>query len=148
MTPAGVTGYNHSKNFSIAGFTINGGAGSNLNEASGGATTSCCVSIPTHWHKNLKATVTWSYDQRQDDSRPLPPPAEMTVDIPEYKDVGRVQVHFYDGPKIAIVVSPCDIQHPFYPMSAQDKLPWKDGFSKEEAINISKKTKDESMVTC
>lgn len=137
MVPAGVTGYNHMSHLSIAIFSVNGAGGSNLNEKSGGGE-SCCVSIPEHWRPGLKVKVAWQYDQRQDDTSPLPPPQEAIAEIQEYKYSGTMQVHFYENHKIKVIISNCDIEHPFYPLSQDDKLPWLPRFSKKEALEIQK----------
>jgi hypothetical protein len=139
MAPAGITGYNHMNGrLSIYNFTVNGAMGSNLNQESGGGKEGCCVSIPEKWRPGLKAKIAWEYDTDQTDPNPPPPPQEVVVEIPEYKQPGRLWVHFYDNHKVKLVVSHCSIGHPFYPMSAQDKLPWVDWFTKEAAIESNK----------
>lgn len=135
MMPAGITGYNHSKLHPIADFTVNGAMGSNLNQESGGGKESCCVMIPEKWHSGLKATVAWAYDRDQGDPNPVPLPQEKEVEIPEYKHGGRLEVHFYDDHQVKMIVSPCSIEHPFYPMSDQDKLPWVASGTKQDSID-------------
>jgi hypothetical protein len=139
MAPASVTGYNHTKNRAIANFYVNGAMGSNLNPESGGGAQSCCVSIPEVWRPGLKAKIAWRYDKDQGDPTPPPPPQELEVEIPEYKQPGKFQVHFYDDHKIKVVISSCLIEHPFYPMNPQDKLPWEADGTKEEAIASHKR---------
>ena len=138
MMPAGVTGYNHMNHFAIATFTVNGAAGKNLNEGSGGGSESCCVSIPEKWRPGLKAKIAWRYDQSQDDKSPLPPSQEVVIEVPEYKRSGRFQVHFYENHKIIVVVSNCSLGHPFYPMGLDDQLPWSPNSSREEARKFQK----------
>lgn len=58
MMSAGVTSYNHMSHFAIAMFTVNGAAGKNVNEGSGGGSENCCVSIPEKWRPGLKARIT------------------------------------------------------------------------------------------
>ena len=72
----------------------------------------------------MKARVTWTYGSRYTSE---PPSYEAVVDIPEYpnKRAGSVQVHFYANHQVKIVVSRYGIEHPRYPMSERDKLPWK-----------------------
>lgn len=125
-------GYNHMKVLAISSFTVNGGAGPNVDTESGGGET-CCVSIPKRWRPGLKAKVSWSYDQNDDVKTPLPPDQEAEVDIPEYHSVGAVQVHFYEKHKIKIIVSRCSPRHPFYPMDATDRAPWEPSGTKEDA---------------
>ncbi len=135
----GITGYNHSKVHPIFNFTVNGAMGSNLSQESGGGKESCCVMVPEKWRPGLKAKVAWVYDSDQGDPNPPPPPQEKEVEIPEYKNGGRLEVHFYANHEVKVIVSPCGIEHPFYPMSAQDKLPWIDAFTKEDAIESHNK---------
>lgn len=124
--PASITGYNHIPDWSISGFSINGGSGSNLDPGTGGSSISCCVEIPKHWRPGLKAKVTWSYDTTQTDPRTPPPPQEAEVDIPEYtpENMGSAQVHFYPNHRIKVVISKYYLGNPKYPMSPEDMLPW------------------------
>jgi hypothetical protein len=139
MVTAGMTGYNHMKERAIAGFSVNGAGGANLNPESGGGNESCCLSIPTEWRPGLKATITWAYDRDQGDTRPLPPPQKAEVEFPRYARPGKFWVHFYENHKVKVVVSICSIEHPFYPMSKEDKLPWHESYSKHDAIESHKK---------
>jgi hypothetical protein len=139
MMPAGIIGYNHMSHWAIAIFTVNGAPGMNLNEGGGGGGESCCVSIPKHWRAGLRAKVAWQYDQSQDDKSPLPAPQQQDVEIPEYKESGTLQVHFYENHKVKIVISNCALGHPFYPMNLADQLPWSPNMSKKEALEIQKK---------
>src|SRR5450830_1333762 len=118
--PASVTGYNHSKINSIAIYSVNGAPGANINEESGGGHSSCCVSIPDKWRPGLTAEIKWVYDSEQTDPNPPPPSQTRIVDIPEYKKPGTFHVHFYDNHQVKVVISKCSIEHPFYPMSAQE----------------------------
>src|SRR5450830_823757 len=96
MIPVSVTGYNHMKEWSIAGFSVKGGGGPNISPEGGGGKESCCVSIPKRWYPGMKARVTWEYDKQQGDLRTLPASQEAVVDIPEYtpENLGNIQVHF------------------------------------------------------
>ena len=131
-------GYNHMKILAISSFTVNGGAGPNVDAESGGGET-CCVSIPKRWRPGLKAKVSWSYDQNEDIKTPLPLDQEAEVDIPEYHSVGAVQVHFYEKHQIKIVVSRCSPEHPFYPMNASDIAPWKPSGTQEEVRDAAQR---------
>jgi len=141
MVPAGITGYNHTKDRSLISFTVNGAMGSNLAPESGGGKESCCVSIPKTWRPGLKATIAWQY-QGGTEIPPPPPPQQKIIEIPEYKNAGRLWVHFYDNHQVKLVVSPCNIEHPYYPMSAKDKLPWVDSGTKEDVIESHNKGGD------
>ncbi|KAL0630161.1 hypothetical protein Q9L58_010993 [Maublancomyces gigas] len=121
---ASIIGYNHTHDLAFAGFTVNGVMGLNLAPESGGGGETCCVLIPQTWRPGLTAKVAWEYNKMADDPVPIPASQEAEVEIPEYKYPGKLQVHFYAEHKIKIIVSRCAIDHPFYPMKAQDRLPW------------------------
>ena len=128
MLAGDVGGYNHmpDSGWSIAGFTINGAGGPNIQPESGGGAFSCCMSFPKHWHPGMKAKVRWFYDVQVGDPRTPPPPQEVEVEIPEYtpKTAGAVQVHFYSDHRVKVVISVYGIRHPRYPMTEEEKLPW------------------------
>ena len=129
MLAGDVTGYNHmpDSGWSIAGFTINGAGGPNIQPESGGGKFSCCMSFPKHWHPGMKAKVRWFYNHKASDPEAEPPPPqEAEVEIPEYtpKTAGAVNVHFYPDHRIKVVISRYSIEHPRYPMSEEDKKPW------------------------
>jgi hypothetical protein len=131
-------GYNHMKVLAISAFTVNGAIGPNVDTESGGGET-CCVNIPKQWRPGLKARVSWSYDQNDDAEGPLPASQTAEVDIPEYRFVGAVQVHFYDEHKIKIIVSTCHPEHPFYPLNVVDLAPWQPSGTKAEAREIAQR---------
>lgn len=137
--PASITGYNHSKIEFIDGFSVNGAGGANLSPEGGGGNQSCCVTIPARWRPGLQAKIAWVYGSVASTGRSAPPPQEKMVAIPEYKTPGSVHVHFYDEHKVKIVISTCSIEHPFYPMSQAEILPWAARFSKEEALDSEKR---------
>ena len=125
MVPASVGGYNHMNDWGIASFTVDGAGGPNLTPESGGGGSSCCGRVPARWRPGMKVKVQWSYDTTQGGPRP-PPSQEAEVEIPEYSsEAGSIQAHFYPNHKVKVVVSNYGIRHPRYPMSAEDKLPWK-----------------------
>jgi len=137
-TSVSVRGYNHMNRLSIHIFDINGTAGPNVSPESGGGET-CCVSIPARWRPGIKMRVAWKYDQDEDLKRPLPRDQIVEVDVPEYRRVGAVQVHFYDDHRIKLVVSPCSPRHPFYPLSGRDLAPWTPSGSKEDMRDAAKR---------
>lgn len=119
--PVGVTGYDHMEKRAILWFTVNGASGPNLVPRSGGGGYNCCIEIPKHWRPGMKATVGWEYGSGDDS------PRETVVEIPEYtpKDLGSVQVHFYDNHRIKVVVSRFEIESPCGPLHEEEKAPWK-----------------------
>jgi len=125
MVPASVSGYNHMSDQSILGFTVDGAGGPNIAPEAGGGKFSCCASIPKHWRPGMKVKVAWSYGSGAEGTSPPPPPQEAVVEIPEYSErVEDIQAHFYPNHKVKVMVSNYGIEHPRYPMSAEDKLPW------------------------
>lgn len=137
-TEVSITGYNHMKRVPIAFFSVNGVRGSNVG-AEGGGKESCCVGIPAQWRPGMKVKVAWEYDAYQDDQNPPLPSQVLEVDVPEYKKASVVQVHFYAGHKVKVLVSPCSPEHAFYPMSKQDLLPWFALATKEETLAAGKR---------
>lgn len=72
----------------------------------------------------MKVKVEWTYTTKRG-GLPPPPAQEALVEIPEYSDrTGDIRVHFYPNHKVRVIVSNYGIEHPRYPMAAQDKLPW------------------------
>ncbi|WPH18835.1 DUF3304 domain-containing protein [Variovorax paradoxus] len=123
--PASVKGYNHMTDRSILSFTVDGAGGPNIAPESGGGKSSCCASIPVRWRPGMKVKVEWSYGSGAPGTPPPPPPQEAVVEIPEYSSrAGSIQAHFYPDHKVKVVVATYGIEHPRYPMSAEDKLPW------------------------
>ncbi|WP_155403779.1 DUF3304 domain-containing protein [Variovorax paradoxus] len=124
MVPASVGGYNHMSDWSILTFTVDGAGGPNLSPGGGGGSFSCCAKIPKHWRPGMKVKVEWTYTTKRG-GLPPPPAQEALVEIPEYSDrTGDIRVHFYPNHKVRVIVSNYGIEHPRYPMAAQDKLPW------------------------
>lgn len=122
---ASVGGYNHMPDRSILSFSVDSAGGSNLGPESGETGSTCCAALPKRWHPGMRARVTWAYGS-SDRNAPEPPIHEALVEIPEYPDkrAGSVQVHFYPDHQVKVVVARYGIEHPRYPMSAKDKLPW------------------------
>ena len=123
--PVEIMGYNHMNDWFIMGFSVNGAGGPNLAPESGGGGRNCCIAIPEHWRPGMKARVTWAYDTTQGGPSP-PPPQEAEVDIPEYtqQNLGSVQVHFYPGHRIKVVISKFGIESPCGPLTEIEKTPW------------------------
>ena len=121
-----VTGYNHMKDQSIAGFSVNGAGGPNIGPESGGGAFNCCIEIPKRWHRGMKAKVEWSYGYGIEGPGSQPPPQEAVVDIPEYtsENLGTLQVHFYDNHRVKVVVSKWALGNAEYPLPKEDWAPW------------------------
>jgi hypothetical protein len=122
--PASVTGYNHMSDWAIERFSVDGAGGPNLMPESGGGGFSCCASLP-YWRPGMKVKVQWAYATTQGGPTP-PPPQEAIVEVPQYSsEGGNIQAHFYPDHKVKVVVSKYGIRHPLYPMSEEEKWPWK-----------------------
>lgn len=121
-----VSGYNHMKDQSIAGFSVNGAGGPNIGPESGGGKFNCCIEIPKRWHRGMKAKVEWSYGYGIEGPGSQPPPQEAVVDIPEYtsENLGTLQVHFYDNHRVKVVVSKWALGNAEYPLPKEDWAPW------------------------
>ena len=121
-----VTGYNHMKDQSIAGFSVNGAGGPNIGPESGGGKFNCCIEIPKRWHRGMKAKVEWSYGYGIEGPGSQPPPQAAVVDIPEYtsENLGTLQVHFYDNHRVKVVVSKWALGNAEYPLPKEDWAPW------------------------
>ena len=123
--PASIGGYNHIPDRAILSFSVDNSGGANLAPESGETGSMCCAALPRRWHPGMKARVSWTYGS-SDHNASEPPIHEAVVEIPEYssKRPGNVHVHFYKNHQVKVVVARYGIEHPRYPMSAQDKLPW------------------------
>ena len=116
MVPAAIEGYNHMPYWAIAGFSVNGGSGFNLDPGGGGGSQTCCVLLPERWHPGLKAKIAWRYDTDQGGPTP-PPPQSAEVEIPEYRseDISHLDVHFFPNHKVKVVVTHYGLGHANYP---------------------------------
>jgi len=134
-----VTGYNHTMDKYVYMFSVNGAEGPNIGPYEGGAKMVCCVLLPAEWRPGMRAKIWWQYG-RMNDGDPQPPSQQIELEVPNYgKRVGDVHVHFYDDDKVKLVISSCDLVHPFYPMDEKSRLPWKAESSKEDYLKWAKK---------
>lgn len=137
-TAVSITAYNHMKDLSIAGLYVNGVMGPNASADGGGGAETCCILLPNIWRPGLTVKIWWEYDGMIADLIPPPPPAEISVPIPEYKTPDKLQIHFYKD-RIKIVVSPCSPYHPFYPMSKEDLAPWEASGTKQSMAETARR---------
>ena len=130
-TAVSLTAYNHSRTNDIDYFRVNGpgGVGVRHGSSSGEA---CCVVIPNKWRPGLKTSVTWRYISPNDNGIDVMPDMTREVELPKYSHPDAIQVHFYESDKVKIVVSKCSPEHPFYPLSLEERLPWRPISSKSE----------------
>jgi hypothetical protein len=126
--------YNHTDK-SIVSIIVNGEGGILGSRAHGGGGEICCVVIPNKWYPGLKATIKWEEDGdwlldengkeviRNGKRVYVPAPwKEKTVEVLEYdKHLGQLQMHFFPGDEIKIVVSNYMPGHPKYPLSIPDE---------------------------
>jgi hypothetical protein len=130
-TPVSLTAYNHGRTHDIEYFTVNGPGGVGLRRG-GRSGETCCIVIPNKWRPGLKTSVTWSYISPNDKESEVMPVITREVEFQKYSEPNAVQVHFYENDKVKIVVSRCSPEHPFYPLSLEDLLPWEPISSKSE----------------
>lgn len=130
-TAVSLTAYNHARTHDIDYFSVNGPGGVGLKHGSSSGET-CCIVIPNKWRPGLKTSVTWRYISPNDNGADVMPVLTRQVELPKYPHPDAIQVHFYENDKVKIVVSKCSPEHPFYPLSLEDLLPWKPVSSKSE----------------
>jgi len=133
-TPVTLTAYNHSHTHDIDYFSLNGSGGVDVRQGSVSGER-CCVVIPNVWRPGLKATVTWRYVPVDGEAIESTAVITQEVELPKYPHPDSIRVHFFENNKVKIVVSKCSPKHPFYPLSAEERLPWKPMSSKEEYRN-------------
>jgi hypothetical protein len=120
---ARVSGYDHNTHeteaetvtgFSVKSEFFDGEIGSDI----GGQ--SCCINFPKNWKPGMVVTVHWGYNNAPDYKDP--PPQSDVAEIPEYlpNDLNHLDVHFYPGHKIKVVVTKWSLGSPFYPLSKED----------------------------
>ncbi|MGW8393937.1 DUF3304 domain-containing protein [Pseudoduganella sp. HUAS MS19] len=137
--PAGIRGFNHTKDMYIYNYTVNGAMGADIEPETGGGTSSCCISLPAIWRPGLRMKISWEYG-RIKEGDPKLPPQMVEVEVPKYgESAGDLHVHFYGGNRVKVLVSRCLPEHPFYPMDAGSLLPWKANSTKEEYLKWKKK---------
>lgn len=127
-----ISGYNHTKNTYVNLFSVNNAAGANYGPGEGGAGSTCCVELPEKWVPGMRVTVRWEYSLGLKGSELFQHSTEVVV--PKYSTPATINVHFYEHKKIKIIVSACGIRHQYYPIMAEDRLPWvdEDGLSSTE----------------
>jgi|GEM_PF-4813094 len=74
----------------------------------------------------MTATVSWEYGSGlpRHLRPPQPPPKVATVEIPEYTEAARVQVHFYPEHRVKVVVTQYGLGHPCHPLPQESWAPW------------------------
>ena len=130
-TAVSLTAYNHTRTHDIEYFTTNGAGGVDVRRGSSSGET-CCIVIPNKWRPGLKVSLTWRYAAPDNNANDVMPVITQEVELPKYPHPDAMRVHFYENEKVKIVLSKCSPKHPFYPLSLEDRLPWKPMSSKSE----------------
>lgn len=112
ILPANVVGYNHTAK-DIGDFTVNGKGGGFLQAHKGGGGFVCCMGVPKNWKKNYQVTVKWTDDHGKSYK-------ERTVEVPKYKKVGDVAVHFLRNGDVKVFVTMLALWHPDYPLKGPE----------------------------
>jgi hypothetical protein len=108
---ATIVPYNHT-NMGIPSFYVDGTWGGVSHAQTGGGRSMCCVTIPERWHDKLQVTVKW---QNDDDGSWQ----ERRVSIPRYDEPGEIQVHFYGGDSVKVIITNWDLRWPGNPLHAE-----------------------------
>jgi hypothetical protein len=130
-TPVSLTAYNHTQTHDIEYFTMNGAGGINVRRGAS-SPEKCCIVIPNRWRPGLKVSITWRYEPPNDNPNEVMPVITKELELPKYPHPDAIRLHFYENEKIKIILSKCSPKHPFYPLSLEDRLPWKPMSSKSE----------------
>lgn len=127
-----VTGYNHTS-AAINWFRVNGDGGPNLGPHKGGGKFNCCTTVPSKWHPGMTATVEWEKDPEPFAYANWPPLGtdgyraaykqhsakyirhRATVEIPPYRGVGSMNIHFLPCDQVRIAVNGVLPGRPSYP---------------------------------
>lgn len=138
-----ISGYNHTKNTYVNLFSVNKASGANYGPGEGGAGSTCCVELPEKWAPGMRVTVRWEYSIGLKGSELFQHTTE--VEVPKYSTPATINVHFFENKKVKVIVSPCGIRHQYYPMMAEDRLPWvdEDGRSSAEINALVKEQSNE-----
>lgn len=136
-----ISGYNHTKNTYVNLFSVDKVSGANYGPGEGGTGSTCCVELPAKWIPGLHVTVRWEYSIGLKSSALFQHSVE--IEVPKYSTPATINVHFYESKKVKVIVSPCGIRHQYYPMMAEERLPWvdEDGLSGAE---IDARVKEQS----
>ncbi|MBD9483223.1 DUF3304 domain-containing protein [Pseudomonas sp. PDM14] len=127
-----VSGYNHTS-AAINSFMINGSGGGNVGPNEGGGSFVCCTTVPSQWRPGMTAVVEWEKDPKPFDYASWPPLGtdeyraaykkhvanytrhRITVEIPPYKNVGSMNVHFLPCDQVRVAVNGLIPGQPGYP---------------------------------
>ena len=136
---APIEGINHTS-AAINHFSVNGNGGPNLGPYGGGGQM-CCVPLPTQWQPGLTVVVEWEKDpnvgasrywperrfsdawsQRMKEHRTKYTRHRAVVEVPPYKDLGLVNVHFLPCDRIQVSAGATYPGRPDYPYNFPRKM--------------------------
>ncbi|MGM3277984.1 DUF3304 domain-containing protein [Ralstonia sp. 24A2] len=107
---ASIVPYNHTHT-TVDNFYVDGTWGGISDAKTGGGRSLCCVMIPERWHDRLQVTVKWQLETDPDSNW-----HEKRVDVPRYDEPGELQVHFYGGDTVKVVITNWDLRSPNNPL--------------------------------
>lgn len=117
-----VASYNHTTNTYVSWLSVNGAAGPNSYPGTGGGGDACCVVLPRVWKPGMRVVVAWGYTiglKDADEKRQT-----VEIEVPKYAKPGTVNVHFYEGHRVKVIVSNCSLQHIDYPVAPAERAPF------------------------
>jgi len=107
---ASILAYNHTSDY-IHELYIDGVMVPNILAHSGGASITCCATLPQPWHKEFRVNVEWTTSPNDETLW-----HKKYVLLPEYdSEGGMFQVHFLPDSDVVIIVSDLHGTHPDYP---------------------------------
>jgi len=107
---ASILAYNHTDDY-IHKLYIDGAMGPNIQAHGGGASITCCATLPQPWHKELRVNIEWTTSPNDKTLW-----HKKSVLLPEYdSEGGMFQVHFLPDLDVVIIVSDLHGTHPDYP---------------------------------
>lgn len=110
-SPASIVGYNHTHEG--LRFSVNGYGNIYQHPHSGGGSKTCCIGVPKHWQPGVSVKVEWLMG---DDEKVH---AKM-VPVPRYDRGGSLSVHFLNGDRIKVFITPYALWHADYPLKGED----------------------------
>lgn len=109
--PASIVGYNHTDQG--LRFSVNGHGNIYQHPHSGGGGSTCCIGVPAQWRPDATVKVQWLVGA--DESM-----REREVAVPRYDRGGSLSVHFLNGDRIKVFITPYALWHPDYPLKGED----------------------------
>ena len=120
-TSVSLTAYNHTES-GVGSYIVTLADGTSveagyLGPGEGGGGETCCLSIPSAWKPDMKATISMHILKN---GKPIQ--VEKTVFVPRYNssDAGRFVVHFLHDGSLKVFVTKYSLGHRKYPLSGKE----------------------------